>query len=175
MELEQLSLNRTQRLVLGFFIFAWVALIAILAAAPEVCDQALYLPGGERNVPTLAFLSALSAFLVLLGVGVVRRWWPTFWLVLISFLIGGANRVPRTTRSARLRSPEPSFFLITLSLPNTKKVIVAQRPSSPAPGMFRACYADQAFAITNFRHVEGVWCSAVLGYMLNCCRSFKHW
>ena len=73
MGLEQLGLNRTQLLVLGFFIFAWVALVVILVAAPEVYDQALRLPGGERKLPTLAFLTALSAFLVLLGVGVVRR------------------------------------------------------------------------------------------------------
>jgi hypothetical protein len=81
-------------LVLGFFIFAWVALVVILVAAPEVYDQALRLPGGERILPTLAFLTALSVFLVLLGVGVVGRWRWTFWLVLVAFLIGGVLRVP---------------------------------------------------------------------------------
>lgn len=48
MWLEHLSLNRTQQLVLGFFVFAWVSLIAILAAAPEVYEQLLRLPGSER-------------------------------------------------------------------------------------------------------------------------------
>jgi hypothetical protein len=69
MWLEHLSLNRTQQLVLGFSVFAWVILIAILATAPEVYEQLLRLPGSERKLPTLAFLTALSTFLVLLGVG----------------------------------------------------------------------------------------------------------
>src|ERR671912_2941268 len=94
MWLEHLGLNRTQQLVLGFYVSAWVALIAILAAAPEVYEQLLRLPGGEPKLPTLAFLMALSTFLVLLGVGVVRRWRWTFWLVLVAFLIGGVLRVP---------------------------------------------------------------------------------
>jgi hypothetical protein len=92
--LEHLSLNRTQLLVLGFFIFAWFALVVILVATPEVYDQALRLPGGERKLPTLAILTAPFAFLVLLGVGVLRRWRWTFWLVLIAFLIRGVLRVP---------------------------------------------------------------------------------
>ena len=73
MWLEHLSLNRTQQLVLGFFVFAWVALIVILATAPEVYEQLLRLPGSERKVPTLAFLMALSTFLGLLGIEVVRH------------------------------------------------------------------------------------------------------
>ena len=41
----------------------------------------------------MGVLGALSAFLVLLSVGVVRRWRWTFWLVLVAFL-AGALRVP---------------------------------------------------------------------------------
>jgi hypothetical protein len=93
MGLEHSSLNRTQQLVLGFFVFAWVALVVILVAAPEVYEQALRLPGSERKLPTLAFLAAISAFLVLLGIGVVRRWRWTFWLVLVAFILG-VLRVP---------------------------------------------------------------------------------
>ncbi len=88
------SLNRTQRLVLGFFVSAWAALIAILVMAPEVYDQALRLPGDEHGVAPLVFLAALSTFLALLGVGVVRRWRWTFWLVLVAFVLGGVVRVP---------------------------------------------------------------------------------
>src|SRR5215210_8818284 len=126
MELEQLSLNRTQRLVLGFFIFAWVALIAILAAAPEVCDQALYLPGGERNVPTLAFLTALSIFLVLLGVGVVRRWRWTFWLVLVAFLIGGVLRVPASILQLNgvLAAAFPAWYVLLQALIGVVQVAI---------------------------------------------------
>ena len=101
MWLEHLGLNRTQQLVRGFYVLAWVALIAIFAAAPEVYEQLLRLPEGEPKLPMLAFLTALSTFLMLLGVGVVRRWRWTFWLVLVAFLIGGVLRVPASILQLR--------------------------------------------------------------------------
>jgi len=88
------GLNRTQGLVLGFFVFAWVSLVAIMVAAPGVYDQILRLPGGEGRSPALVFLAVLSVFLSLLGVGVVRSWRWTFWLALVAFVVGGALRVP---------------------------------------------------------------------------------
>ncbi len=108
MWLEHLGLNRTQQLVLGFYVLAWIALIAILAAAPEVYEQLLRLPGGEPKLPMLAFLTVLSTFLILLGVGVVRRWRWTFWLVLVAFLIGGVLRVPASI--LQLRGMLPTDF-----------------------------------------------------------------
>ena len=39
--------NRTQALVLGFFLVAWMSLLTILVAAPEVYDRAL----GVLRVP----------------------------------------------------------------------------------------------------------------------------
>jgi hypothetical protein len=119
MGLEHSSLNRTQRLVLGFFFFAWVALVVILVAAPEVYEQALLrLPGGERKLPTLAFLAAISAFLVLLGVGVVRRWRLMFWLVLVAFLIGGVLRVPASILqlSGVLSADFPAWYVLLQAL-----------------------------------------------------------
>ena len=83
--------NRTQRLVLGFFLVVWVSLLVIVVVAPEVYDQALRLPGGRGA--ELAVLAALSAFIGLLAVGVVRRWRWTFWLILVAFLFG-VLRVP---------------------------------------------------------------------------------
>jgi hypothetical protein len=84
--------NRTQALVLGFFVVALVSLLAILVAAPEVYDQALRLPDGSR-VAEIAFLVVLTVFLGLLAVGVLRRWRWIFWLVLVAFL-AGMLRVP---------------------------------------------------------------------------------
>src|SRR5215203_1260916 len=119
-------LNRTQRLVLGFFVFAWVALIMILAAAPEVYEQLLRLPGSERKVPTLALLTALFAFLVVLGVGVVRRWRWTFWLVLVAFLIGGVLRVPASILQIRgiLPSGFPDWYLLLQALIGVVQVVI---------------------------------------------------
>jgi hypothetical protein len=85
--------NRMRVMVLGFFLIAWLSLVAILATAPEVYDQTLKLPAGNRRAGEIAFLAAISAFLTLLGIGVVRRWRWTFWLILVAFLFG-VVRVP---------------------------------------------------------------------------------
>jgi hypothetical protein len=91
------TINRTQALVLGFFLAAWAGLLALRAAAPDVFARALRLPpGGGGRAAALAFLVALTAFLALLALGVVRRWrwlfW-LFWLLLVAFL-AGVLRVP---------------------------------------------------------------------------------
>jgi tetrahydromethanopterin S-methyltransferase subunit D len=83
--------TRTQALVLGVFLVAWVSLLVILVAAPDAYDQALSLPDGRGT--ELAFLAALSGLIGLLVVGVVRRWRWTFWLILVAFLFG-VLRVP---------------------------------------------------------------------------------
>ena len=78
MTLRRSSLNRTQKLVLGFFTFAWTALVVILVAAPGVYDRVL--PGRDNGPWALAFLAAISVFLLLLSVEVVWRWrWPSPW------------------------------------------------------------------------------------------------
>jgi hypothetical protein len=79
--------------VLGFFALAWLSLGTILLVAPAVYDRALKLPDGAHHTAEVAFLVALSAFLVLLAFGVVRRWRWAFWLILVAFL-AGLLRVP---------------------------------------------------------------------------------
>lgn len=88
-----MRINRTQALVLGFLLFAWVSLVGILVAAPDVFAGALKLPAGGSRTPELAFLAAITALIGLLGVGIVRRWRWMFWLVLVAFL-AGVLRVP---------------------------------------------------------------------------------
>ena len=80
--------NRSQVLVLGFFVGVWIALIAILTFAPEIYAQALNPPRGLRAVAGIGFLLALTALIAFLAVGVLRRWRWTFWLVLVAFLAG---------------------------------------------------------------------------------------
>jgi hypothetical protein len=84
--------NRIQALVLGFFVVALVSLLVILVEAPDVYDQALRLPDGS-GVAEVAFLAALTGFIGVLAVGVLRRWRWTFWLILVAFL-AGILRVP---------------------------------------------------------------------------------
>jgi hypothetical protein len=82
------TINRTQAIVIGFFLLAWLSLLGILVTAPDVLDAMLRLPPGDHRPAELAFLLALSALLTLLVVGVFRRWRWTFWLVLVAFLAG---------------------------------------------------------------------------------------
>ena len=65
--------------------------MAILAVQPKIYVSALNLSAGRHLLAELAFLGALSTFIVLLVVGVLRRW--TFWLILVAFLFG-VVRVP---------------------------------------------------------------------------------
>jgi hypothetical protein len=104
--------NRTQALVLGFFVLAVMSLLVILVAAPEVYDQALRLPTGSRAAE-IAFLAALLGFIALLGVGVIRRWRWMFWLILVAFL-AGVLRVPVAILQLTgvLAAPGPSWYVV---------------------------------------------------------------
>lgn len=86
-------LNRTQLLVIGFFVSVWIALVAILLLAPQVYAQTLPQVAGDDRAIEASFLIALSALIALLAVGVFRRWRWTFWLVLVAFVFG-ALRLP---------------------------------------------------------------------------------
>ena len=92
--------NRTQALVLGFFVVALVSLLAILVAAPEVYDQALRLPAGSR-VAEIAFLAGVLrvpvAILQLTGVlsADVPAWYVSENAQIVA---GGTCGKVRTTR-----------------------------------------------------------------------------
>ena len=81
-------LNRTQLLVLGFFVVVWIALVAILILSPDVYAQTLHLARGGSETIEVVFLVALSALIATLVVGVLRRWRWAFWLILVAFLFG---------------------------------------------------------------------------------------
>ena len=74
-------------MVLGFFAVVLAIVVGMLALAPDLYDEALRLPADVR-LAELGFLAALSAFIGVLAVGVVRRWRWTFWLILVAFLFG---------------------------------------------------------------------------------------
>src|SRR5258708_21258501 len=78
------TFNRTQTLLVAFLAMAWLSLIIILAIAPEIYDEVLRLPLGVR----LASLAALSAFIAVVILGVLKRWRWTFWLLLVANLAG---------------------------------------------------------------------------------------
>jgi hypothetical protein len=68
--------------------------LVIVAVTPEIYDQTLRPPPGDARLAEFALVAALTFFIALLIVGVVRRWRWSFWLVLVAFL-AGVLRVPR--------------------------------------------------------------------------------
>jgi hypothetical protein len=93
-------LNRTQLLVIGFFVSVWVALVAILVLFPQIYMQTLSQVGANNRAIKASFLIALSALIALLVVGAVRRWRWTFWLVLVAFFFGVLRLPPSVLQLA---------------------------------------------------------------------------
>jgi hypothetical protein len=118
-------LNRTQGLVLGFFGLVWVALVVILAVAPEVYDDALQLPGGDLGQAALVFLVAISCLIALLMVGVLRRWRWTFWLILIAFMLG-ALRVPASILqfTGKVNTDLPAWYVLLQAIIGVVEFVV---------------------------------------------------
>ena len=85
-----MTINRTQALVLAFFVLVWATLLVLFALAPEVYYRAMKLSSAGAG---LLFLVGISAFIALLGIGVLRRWRWTFWLIAVAFLFG-VLRIP---------------------------------------------------------------------------------
>ncbi len=71
--MHERPLNRTQAIVLWFFALVWVALVVILAVAPDVYDRQLRLPPEASGLARLAFFAAISAFLAVLTAARRRR------------------------------------------------------------------------------------------------------
>jgi hypothetical protein len=119
-------INRVQALVLGFLLMAWISLVVILVAAPEVYERRLRsLPGAQRVVEIL-FVVALTAFIVLLSIGVLRRSRWTFWLILIAFLFG-VLRIPVAVLqiSGQMRPDGPLWYVILQGVIGLVQVLIA--------------------------------------------------
>jgi hypothetical protein len=109
--------NRTQSLVLGFFVVVWISLVVILLVEPGIYDSAMKLPAGDHRLADLAFLGAITAFIALLVVGVLRRWRWAFWLILVAFLFG-ALRVPVSVLALAdvLPAAGPTWYVVFQTL-----------------------------------------------------------
>jgi hypothetical protein len=90
---QAMVINRTQGLVLAFFLLAWIGALTILVVAPQVYDQTLRRAPGSLPVAETVFVVALSGLIGGISVGVVRRWRWLFWLILFAFFLG-VLRVP---------------------------------------------------------------------------------
>jgi hypothetical protein len=119
-------INRVQGLVLGFFLMAWISLVAILVAAPEVYERRLRgLPGAQRIVE-IVFVVALTAFIVFLSIGVLRRWRWAFWLILIAFLFGVLRIPVAVLQLSGLMTPDgPPWYVILQGVIGVVQVLIA--------------------------------------------------
>jgi hypothetical protein len=119
-------INRVQAPVLGFLLMAWISVVVILVAAPEVYERRLRsLPGAQRVVE-IVFVVALTAFIVLLSIGVLRRWRWMFWLILIAFLFG-VLRIPVAVLqiSGQMRPDGPLWYVILQGVIGLVQVLIA--------------------------------------------------
>lgn len=104
----------------------WISLVAILLVEPGIFDDAMKLPEGDHRLADLAFLGAISAFIALLVVGVLRRWRWTFWLILVAFLIGGVLRVPASVLALAGMIPEsgPTWYVLYQAVLGVAQVVI---------------------------------------------------
>ena len=106
-------MNRTQTLVVAFFLCAWISLIAFLVASPAVREVTVNRMPGSGTSTIIAFVVALSGFLTVLAIGVLRRWRWLFWLLLVAFAAGLA-RVPIAVLqlSGRMAPEGPNWYIV---------------------------------------------------------------
>ena len=65
----------------------------------------------------LLFLAAISAFIALLGMGAVRRWRWTFWLILVAFLFGSLRVVVSVLALGGVLLPDgPTWYVLYQAL-----------------------------------------------------------
>jgi hypothetical protein len=104
------TINRTQALVLGFFVLVWATLVALFAVTPEIYYRAMKLSSAGAG---LLFLVGISAFIALLGIGVLRRWRWTFWLIAVAFLFG-VLRIPASVLTLKgvLPADGPPWYVL---------------------------------------------------------------
>jgi hypothetical protein len=119
-------INRVQALVLGFLLAAWVSLIAILVAAPEVYERRLRSLPGPQHIVDIVFVVALTAFIVLVSIGVLRRWRWMFWLILIAFLFG-VLRIPVAVLQlfGQMTPDGPPWYVIMQGVIGMAQVLIA--------------------------------------------------
>ena len=121
-----MAINRTQWLVLAFFLAVWVAVITILAVSPQVYRPGLARAPGGLWVAEVVFVVALSGLICVISAGVVRRWRWLFWLILVIFLLG-VLRVPVTVLqlSGHMTTSSPAWYIAVQGVASVAQFAIA--------------------------------------------------
>jgi len=108
-----IAVNRTQQLVLAFFSLVWVAVITILAVAPQVYTQTLRRAPVSLQLAEAVFVVALSSLVGLVCFGVVRQWRWIFWVILAVFFLG-VVRVPVAALqlTGHIAAGDPAWYVV---------------------------------------------------------------
>jgi hypothetical protein len=120
------AIRSTQHLVLGFVVVAWAAMVVMLAVSPDVRDvMSRRIPGAGGPV-IIGFVGALSRFLAVLTIGVLRKWRWLFWLILVAFA-AGVIRVPLAVlQLSGDMSPEgPAWYVLAQGVIGAIQVALA--------------------------------------------------
>jgi hypothetical protein len=120
------AINRTQWLVLAFFLAAWVTVIIILAVSPQVYRPGLARAPGSLWVAEIVFVVALSGLICVISAGVVRRWRWLFWLILAVFSLG-VLRVPVTVLqlSGHMTTSSPAWYIAVQGVASVAQFAIA--------------------------------------------------
>jgi hypothetical protein len=120
------AINRTQGLVVGFFVLAWTVLVVMVAVSPAVRDVVIgRMPGSGASV-VVGFLVALLGFLTVMAIGVLRRWRGAFLLILVAFG-AGLLRVPVAVLqlSGRMAPEGPDWYVVVQGVIGVIQVVIA--------------------------------------------------
>jgi hypothetical protein len=112
-------INRSQGLVLAFFVSVVIALLAISGVDASIYKSQLH----AASVPLAVAL--LVVFVGLLCVGVVRRWRWIFWLITVAFL-AGFLRVPASLLELLDRVPAsgPVWYVLLQGIIGVVQLVI---------------------------------------------------
>lgn len=126
MSRQGMAINRTQWLVLAFFLAAWATVITILAVSPQVYRPGLARAPGSLRIAEIVFVVALSGLIGVISAGVVRRWRWLFWVILAVFLLG-VLRVPVTVLelSGHMAASSPAWYIAVQGVASVVQFAIA--------------------------------------------------
>jgi hypothetical protein len=82
----------------------WVALAAILIAAPDIYGLT------ASAVPPITFFGGISVLIAFSAIGVFRRWRWLFWLIVVAFLAGAIRIVASALELAGAPLDGPRWY-----------------------------------------------------------------